>query len=40
MEAIKEASWVDKMEVEYGSKTEVKFDIKLEAIIGAIIGSK
>lgn len=40
MEAIKEASWVVKMEAKCGSKMEVKFDIKLEAVIGVITGSK
>lgn len=36
MEAIKEATWVVKMEEKFGSKMEVKLDIKLEAILGAI----
>ena len=40
MEALKEATWVVKMEAKCGNKMEVKLDIKLEAILGAISGSK
>jgi len=40
MEAIKEATWVVKMEEKCGSKMEVKLNIKLEAILGAIFVSK
>ena len=37
---MKEASSVLKMKVECGAKMKVKSDVKLEAILGAIIGSK
>ena len=40
MGAIKKATWVVKMEKKCGSKIEVKLDIKLESILGAIFGSK
>ena len=40
MEAIKEESWVVKMEAECGSKKEVKFNIKFEAILVVITVSK
>ena len=40
MEAIKEATWVVKMEAKCGSKMEVKLNIKFESILGAISRSK
>ena len=40
MEAIKDATWVVKMESKCGSKMEVKLDNKFEVIHGAIFGSK
>ena len=39
MEAKKDTTWVVKMEEKYGSKMEVKLDIKFEAILGSIFGS-
>ena len=40
MEFIKDATWVVKMEEKCGSKMEVKLNIKFEAILRAIFGSK
>jgi hypothetical protein len=40
MEAIKDKTRVVKMEEKSGSKMEVKLDIKFEAILGDIFGSK
>lgn len=40
MEVIKKVTWFVKMEIECGAKMEVKFDIKLEAILAAITSFK
>jgi hypothetical protein len=40
MEAKNDTTWVVKIEAKCGSKMEVKLNIKFEAILGAISGSK